>query len=88
MAASGCAWLGPDMVRSGRPAYNDAILATRDEQLLQNILRTRCIDSIGFLAVSSVTANVSVSATGGVELGFGSRPAPFPATPPDAPRLA
>ncbi len=71
MAMSGCAWLGPDIVRSGRPAYNDAILATSDEQLLQNIVRTRFIDSIGFLAVSSVTANVSVSATGGVELGFG-----------------
>lgn len=71
-AVSGCAWLGPDIVRSGRPAYNDAILATSDQQLLQNIVRMRFVDSIGFLAVSSVTANVSVSATGGVQLGFGS----------------
>jgi hypothetical protein len=70
-AVSGCAWLGPDIVRSGRPAYNDAILATSDEQLLQNIVRTRFVDSIGFLAVSSVTANVSVTATGGIQLGFG-----------------
>jgi hypothetical protein len=70
-ALSGCAWLGPDIVRSGRPAYNDAILATSDQQLLQNIVRMRFVDSIGFLAVSSITANVSVSATGGVQLGFG-----------------
>jgi hypothetical protein len=32
---AGCTWLGPEIVRSGRPAYNDAILATNDEQLLQ-----------------------------------------------------
>jgi hypothetical protein len=31
----------------------------------------RFVDSIGFLAVSSVTANVSVTATGGMQLGFG-----------------
>ena len=70
-AISGCAWLGPEVVRSGRPAYNDAILATSDEQLLQNIVRTRFVDSIGFLNVSSVTANVSVRAAGTVQLGAG-----------------
>jgi hypothetical protein len=72
VAIGGCTWVGPEIVRNGRPAYNDAILATSDEQLLQNIVRMRFVDSIGFLAVSSVTANVSVSATGGVQLGFGS----------------
>jgi len=70
-AVAGCSWVGPEIVRSGRPAYNDAILASGDEQLLQNIVRMRFVDSIGFLAVSSVTANVSVTATGGIQLGFG-----------------
>jgi hypothetical protein len=70
-AAAGCAWLGPEIVRSGRPAYNDAILATSDEQLLQNIVRMRFSDSIGFLAVSSITANVSVTASGTVNIGAG-----------------
>jgi hypothetical protein len=70
-AAAGCAWLGPEIVRSGRPAYNDAILATNDEQLLQNIVRLRFVDSIGFLAVSSVTANVSFTASGTVNIGAG-----------------
>lgn len=70
-ALSGCAWLGPEVLRSGRPAYNDAILATNDEQLLQNIVRLRFTDSIGFLTVSSVTANVSMTATGTVNAGFG-----------------
>jgi len=68
---SGCAWLGPEIVRSGRPAYNDAILATDDGQLLQNIVRTRFADSVGFLTVSSITANVNVTASGSVDVGVG-----------------
>jgi hypothetical protein len=71
LALSGCSWLGPELIRSGRPAYNDAILATSDEQLLQNVVRMRFTDSIGFLTVSSVTANVSFTTTGTVNLGFG-----------------
>jgi len=69
---SGCSsWLEPDIIRSGRPAYNSAILATGDEQLLQNIVRTRFFDSVGFLAVTSVTANVSVTASATVQAGIG-----------------
>jgi hypothetical protein len=68
---AGCAWLGPDIIRSGRPAYNDAILTTNDEQLLQNVVRMRYGDSLGFLTVSSVTANVSLTATGTINAGFG-----------------
>ncbi|MFO1207038.1 MAG: hypothetical protein U1E63_15175 [Burkholderiales bacterium] len=63
-ALAGCSWLGPEIIRSGRPAYNDAILTTNDEQLLQNIVRLRFGDSVGFLTVSSITANVSVAASG------------------------
>jgi len=70
-ALAGCAWLGPEIIRSGRPAYNDAILTTSDEQLLQNIVRLRFGDSLGFLTVSSVTANVSLTGTAAVNLGFG-----------------
>jgi hypothetical protein len=71
VAASGCAWLGPDIVRVGRPAYNDAILATNDEQLLQNVVRMRFVDSLGFLAVNAIHANVTFTATGTVNVGFG-----------------
>jgi len=73
-ALAGCAWLGPEIIRSGRPAYNDAILTTSDEQLLQNIVRLRFGDSLGFLTVSSVTANVSLTGTAAVNLGFGPQP--------------
>jgi hypothetical protein len=70
-APAGCTWLGPEVIRSGRPAYNDAILTTNDEQLLQNVVRVRFGDSVGFLTVSSVTANVSFTATGTVNAGIG-----------------
>jgi hypothetical protein len=69
--AAGCAWLGPEIIRSGRPAYNDAILTTNDEQLLQNIVRLRFGDSVGFLTVSSVTANVSFRSSSTAQLGLG-----------------
>ena len=67
----GCAWLGPEIVRSGRPAYNDAILNTSDAQLLQNVVRSRYSDSIGFLNVAAVTSNVTVTASGTLNAGIG-----------------
>jgi hypothetical protein len=76
-ALTGCAWLGPEIIRSGRPAYNDAILTTNDEQLLQNVVRLRFGDSVGFLTVSSVTANVSFTTTGTVNVGLGGPPANY-----------
>jgi len=36
-----CSTTGPEIIRGGRPAYNDAILSTNDEQLLQNVVRMR-----------------------------------------------
>jgi hypothetical protein len=72
VALAGCTQLGPEILRSGRPAYNDAILATNDEQLLQNIVRLRFLDSLGFLTVSSVTAHISLKASGAVNAGLGS----------------
>ena len=70
-ASAGCATFGSDVIRAGRPAYNDAILATNDEQLLQNIVRIRFGDGIGFLTVASVTANVSMSVSGSANVGLG-----------------
>src|SRR5512147_1570652 len=84
---AGCTtWVGPDIIRSGRSAYNSAILATGDEQLLQNIVRLRFHDSVGILAVSSVTANVSLTASGTIQPAVGANTAyagnlvPFSAT--------
>jgi hypothetical protein len=33
LGITGCSFLGPDSIRNGRPAYNDAILATNDSDL-------------------------------------------------------
>ena len=71
VTVAGCTTVGPELIRSGRPAYNDAILQTNDEQLLQNVVRLRFGDSVGFLTVSSVTANVSLTTTGTVNVGWG-----------------
>lgn len=71
-ALAACTWVGPEIIRAGRPAYNDAILATSDEQLLQNIVRMRFGDSVGFLTVTSITANVTVTASASTQIPFGS----------------
>jgi hypothetical protein len=70
-ATAGCAWLGPDSIRSSRSAYNDAIVATDSEQLLDTIVRMRYGEPTSMLVVSSVTANMHVSAMGGAEFGVG-----------------
>jgi hypothetical protein len=67
----GCAWLGPQSIRSSRAAYNDAIIATNSEQLLSTIVSMRYGEPTSMLTVSSITASMHVGAAGGAELGFG-----------------
>jgi len=68
---AGCTVVGPTAIRSGRLAYNEAISETNSQQLLMAIIRNRYEEHIGLLAVSSVTANVSVKTSSSVQLGFG-----------------
>jgi hypothetical protein len=68
---SGCAILGPASLKHGRAAYNDAIIATNNQQVLAMIVRMRYGESSGLLAVASVTANLNVQASVGSEFGFG-----------------
>lgn len=70
-AQLGCAWLGPQSIRSSRGAYNDAIVATNNEQLLSLIVSMRYGEPTSMLAVSSITASMHVGAAGGAEFGFG-----------------
>jgi len=70
--ASGCAFIGPKSIRSGRAAYNEAITATNNEQVLGMIVRMRYGEASGLLAVSSVTANLKIQGNAGSEFGFGS----------------
>ncbi len=66
-----CTVVGPAAVRSGRLAYNDAIIETENQQMLLVMVRNRYEERSNLLAVASVTANISVTASSGIELGFG-----------------
>lgn len=68
---SGCTTVGPAAIHSGRLAYNDAIIETDNQQMLMVIVRNRYGERSNLLAVSSVTANINVTANAGVELGIG-----------------
>lgn len=69
---AGCAIVGPASIRGGRMAYNEAIVATNSQQVLAMIVRMRYGESTGLLAVTSVTANMHITANVGGEAGFGS----------------
>jgi hypothetical protein len=68
---AGCSVIGPTAIRSGRLEYNDAIAVTDNQQLLLEIINNRYEERGSLLAVASVTANVRVTASTGVDLGFG-----------------
>lgn len=67
----GCAVAGSTSIRSGRAAYNDAIVATNNEQMLAMIVRMRYEEPSGLLAVASVTANIRIRASVGAQFGYG-----------------
>lgn len=66
-----CTVVGPAAVHSGRLAYNEAIIETDNQQMLLVVVRNRYGERSNLLAVSSVTANVSVAANAGIEAGVG-----------------
>lgn len=70
--ASGCNRLGPGSIVNGRPLYGEAVARTNDEQMLGAIVRSRYGESVGMLAVTSITANVRFSASVGGNAGIGS----------------
>ena len=54
---SGCAQLGPDLVKAGRNDYNVVLRQTEDEETLLNLVRVRYGDRPLFLDVSSVSTS-------------------------------
>ena len=64
---TGCNQLGPSAISNGRSLYNQAIITSGDQQTLAMIVRIRYGESMGMLAVSSVTANIRVRAAAGTE---------------------
>lgn len=67
----GCTVVGPAAVRNGRMAYNEAIIETDNQQLLLAVVRNRYAERSSMLAVTSVTANVTMSTSANVEVGMG-----------------
>ena len=51
----GCSSVGPTVISSGRLAYNEAIIATENQQMLMLAIHTRYGERSNLLAVSSVT---------------------------------
>jgi hypothetical protein len=69
---SGCTIVGPATISSGRLAYNEAITATDNQQMLMVLVHERYGERGHLLNVASVTANVSVTTSAGIQAGFGS----------------
>ena len=63
----GCTQLGPEAIGNGRSVYNQSIINSGDRQTLAMIARLRYCESVGMLAVSSVTANIRVGVAVGAE---------------------
>lgn len=71
---SGCqSAFGPQALERTHPAYNEAIIASINEQMLQNLVRMRYRDVPFFLEIGSVTASLSLGANAGVgaDVNFG-----------------
>jgi hypothetical protein len=71
LCSAGCALVGPRSIQGGRAHYNEAIVATNNQQVLAMIVRMRYGEPTGLLAVSSITANMKVRANAGAEFGIG-----------------
>ncbi|MCB1702642.1 MAG: hypothetical protein KDI14_17625 [Halioglobus sp.] len=71
IALAGCTYIGPKSISSGRLAYNEAIAETNNQQMLMVLVHNRYDEQGSMLAVASVTANVSVKSSAGVQAGFG-----------------
>ena len=68
---TGCSTVGPAAIQSGRLAYNEAIIDTDNQQLLMAVIHSRYEERASLLAVASITANVRVVTSAGLQLGFG-----------------
>lgn len=70
-ALCGCSVVGSTSISRGRADYNEVISRTDDEQMLMAVVRNRYGETTSMLAVTSVTANVSVTTQAGVNIGIG-----------------
>ncbi len=65
---TGCqSTFGPRALERTHPAYNQAIVSSVNEQMLQNLVRIRYRDVPFFLEIGSVTASLSLGGSAGVD---------------------
>jgi hypothetical protein len=69
VALIGCTSVGPKSIRAARFNYNSAIIDTRNEQLLTNLVRLRYRDPPYFLEVSSVSTQYVLGGSAGASVG-------------------
>lgn len=67
----GCGTVGPNAIGNGRLTYNEAIVATDNQQMLMLAVHNRYEERGNLLAVSSVTANVKMTTRASIEVGVG-----------------
>ena len=63
---TGCNTIGPRTIEGARFNYNEAIVQSRDQQMLLNLVRLKYRDTLLFLEVTSVSTQYSLTAATGV----------------------
>lgn len=71
LLSTGCQRIGPTAIQNGRAVYNEAIVATNSQQMLEMIVRMRYDEPHGLMTVASVTANVRLQGSAGANFGIG-----------------
>ncbi|MGB5265138.1 MAG: hypothetical protein WBN30_01025, partial [Polyangiales bacterium] len=66
---SSCTKVGPKSIRKTRFDYNSAIIDTRNEQMLANLVRLRYRDTPYFIEVSSVATQYVRGVAGSASVG-------------------
>jgi hypothetical protein len=68
---TGCAQYGPDAMRTSRLAYNDAVQASEQREILLNLVRLRYVEAPEFLAINGISTQMrfEVGASIGAEFG-------------------
>jgi len=71
LATTACGHTGPAAIQNGRLSYNEAILATDNQQMLLAVIKERYAERAELVAVASITANIRVSVGAAIEVGVG-----------------
>jgi hypothetical protein len=66
LSLSGCAGLGPSVLKRSRIRYNETIKTSSEEEMLLNIVRLRYSDTPSSLAVSSIAAQFELAGNFGI----------------------